>query len=242
MLQRMLELPEEVIGRYDLSALKVIPVSGSALPGDLSNHVMDVFGPKLYNLYGSTEVAWATIATPQDLRDAPGTAGKPPRGTTVRIYDDDGQELPTGETGRIFVGNEMLFEGYTGGGGKDRINGLMASGDVGHFDDEGRLFVDGRDDDMIVSGGENVFPAEVEDLLAKHEKVREAAVVGVEDEKFGQVLQAYVVTKGSVSEKTLQDYVKSNLARYKVPKKIEFMDELPRNATGKVLKRELVGD
>jgi acyl-CoA synthetase (AMP-forming)/AMP-acid ligase II len=240
MLQRMLELPEAVIGRYDLSALKVIPVSGSALPGDLSNHVMDVFGPKLYNLYGSTEVAWATIATPEDLRAAPGTAGKPPRGTTVRIYDEDGKVLPTGETGRIFVGNEMLFEGYTGGGGKDEIDGLMASGDVGHFDDEGRLFVDGRDDDMIVSGGENVFPAEVEDLLAKHKGVREVAVVGIDDEKFGQVLQAYVVKQGSVSEKALQDYVKENLARYKVPKRIEFIDEMPRNATGKIVKRDLI--
>jgi fatty-acyl-CoA synthase len=242
MLQRMLEVPEEVLGRYDLSALKVIPVSGSALPGELANEVMDVFGPKLYNLYGSTEVAWATIATPEDLRAAPGTAGKPPRGTVVKIYDEDANECPTGETGRIFVGNEMLFEGYTGGGGKDEINGLMASGDVGHFDDEGRLFVDGRDDDMIVSGGENVFPAEVEDLLSKHQNVKEAAVIGVDDEKFGQVLNAYVVKKGQVDEKTLKDYVKSNLARYKVPKQISFIDELPRNATGKILKRELTDD
>ncbi len=158
---------------------------------------MDLFGDNLYNLYGSTEVAWATIATPEDLREAPGTAGKPPRGTIVKLFDDDGEPVAQGDTGRIFVGNEMQFEGYTGGGGKDVIEGLMSSGDVGHFDEAGRLFVDGRDDDMIVSGGENVFPQEVEDLLAGHEKVAEAAVFGVDDEKFGQRLKAVVVTKGS---------------------------------------------
>jgi fatty-acyl-CoA synthase len=205
---------------------------------------MDLFGDNLFNLYGSTEVAWATIATPQDLREAPGTAGKPPRGTIVKLFDDDGKPVGRGETGRIFVGNEMQFEGYTGGGNKDVIEGLMSSGDVGHFDDAGRLFVDGRDDDMIVSGGENVFPQEVEDLLSGHEKIAEAAVFGVDDDEFGQRLKAVVVTKGdaSLSEDEVKKYVKSNLAGYKVPRDVEFIDELPRNATGKVLKRELKDD
>src|ERR687893_1473570 len=243
MIQRILELDDEVLRRYDLSKLRVVPVSGSALPGPQSERWMDLFGDNLYNLYGSTEVAWATIATPQDLREAPGTAGKPPRGTVVKIYDDDGKELPQGETGRIFVGNEMQFEGYTGGGNKDVIDGLMSTGDVGHFDEKGRLHVDGRDDDMIVSGGENVFPQEVEELLAGHDKIAEAAVFGVDDEKYGQRLKAVVVTKGGdLSEDEVKQYVKSNLAGYKVPRDVEFMDELPRNATGKVLKRELKGD
>jgi fatty-acyl-CoA synthase len=243
MIQRILELDDEVLSRYDLSKLRVVPVSGSALPGSQSDRWMDLFGDNIYNLYGSTEVAWATIATPEDLRDAPGTAGKPPRGTIVKLYDDDGKPVKKGETGRIFVGNEMQFEGYTGGGGKDVIDGLMSSGDVGHFDDKGRLFVDGRDDDMIVSGGENVFPQEVEDLLAGHEKIAEAAVFGVDDEKFGQRLKAVVVTTGGdLSEDEVKKFVKSNLAGYKVPRDVEFMDELPRNATGKVLKRELKGD
>src|SRR3954470_13800384 len=242
MLQRILELPEETIARYDLRALRVIAASGSALPGELATKVMDAFGDVLYNLYGSTEVAWATIATPKDLREAPGTAGRPPRGTVVKIYDDDGNEVSKGDTGRIFVGNEMQFEGYTGGGGKEVIQGLMYSGDVGHFDDGGPLFIDGRDDEMIVSGGENVFPAEVEDLLARHDSVSEGAIVGVEDEKFGQALKAFVVASGSQKpdESELKKYVKSNLATYKVPKQFVFLDELPRNQTGKVLKRELV--
>ena len=241
MLQRILELPEEVRSKYDTSTLRTVPVSGSALPGDLALRFMDEFGDVIYNLYGSTEVAWATIATPLDLRAAPGTAGKAPLGTTLRIYDENGNELPRGETGRIFVANEMLFEGYTGGGSKDVIDGLMSSGDVGYVDDQGRLFVEGRDDDMIVSGGENVFPQEVEDLIARQDGVEEVAVIGVDDDKFGQRLKAYVVKRkgAKVTEDSVKSAVKSNLARYKVPREVEFIKELPRNATGKVVKREL---
>ena len=204
---------------------------------------MDVFGDVLYNLYGSTEVAWATIATPADLRAAPGTAGSPPAGTIVRLLDSDGREVPRGETGRIFVGNEMMFDGYTGGGGKEIVDGLMSTGDVGRLDSEGRLFVEGRDDEMIVSGGENVFPREVEDLLSEHEEIEEVAVVGVSDEQFGQRLRAFVVLRAgaSLDEQAVQEHVKSNLARFKVPRDVLFMDELPRNATGKILKRELHG-
>jgi acyl-CoA synthetase (AMP-forming)/AMP-acid ligase II len=244
MLSRILELPAETIDRYDLRSLKIIGTSGSALPGPLATEVMDRFGDVLYNLYGSTEVAWATIAQPRDLRAAPGTAGKPPFGTVVKLLDEDGHEVSEGQTGRIFVGNELVFDGYTGGGNKDIIDGLMSTGDVGHFDGGGRLFVDGRDDEMIVSGGENVFPREVEDLLSHHEAVEEAAVVGVADEKFGQRLRAFVVltSDGAASEDDLKAYVKSNLASYKVPREIVFLEELPRNATGKVLKRVLAQD
>jgi fatty-acyl-CoA synthase len=242
MIQRILELDDDILKRYDLSKLRVVPVSGSALPGSQSERWMDLFGENLYNLYGSTEVAWATIATPEDLRAAPGTAGRPPRGTIVRIYDDDGKLIEQPDvTGRIYVGNEMQFEGYTGGGNKDVIDGLMSSGDVGHWDEGGRLFIDGRDDDMIVSGGENVFPAEVEDLLSGHEKIAEVAVFGVDDEKFGQRLKAVVVPrKGQkLTADEVKGFVKSNLAGYKVPRDVDFMDELPRTSTGKVLKREL---
>ncbi len=241
MLQRILRLPEETLAAYDLSSLRITSVSGSALPGELAIEWMDRFGDNVYNLYGSTEVAYATVATPEDLRAAPGTAGRPPRGTTVRLYDEAGQQVPQGEVGRIFVGNEMSFEGYTGGGGKEAIDGLLCSGDVGHIDAEGRLFIDGRDDEMIVSGGENVFPREVEDLLADHASVVEVAVIGVEDDEFGQRLKAFVVIAagGEVSEEELRAHIKANLASYKAPREIEFLEELPRNATGKVLKREL---
>jgi acyl-CoA synthetase (AMP-forming)/AMP-acid ligase II len=242
MLQRILDLEDDVRRGYDTSSLKTVPVSGSALSGELAKRFMDEFGEVVYNLYGSTEVAWVAIAGPQDLRDAPGTAGRAPRGTELRILGDDDRPVPDGETGRIFVRNSMLFEGYTGGGSKDMVGDLMSTGDVGRLDPEGRLFVEGRDDDMIVSGGENVFPQEVEETLAAHPKVTEAAVIGVEDEKWGQALKAYVVKKGSVSESALKKHVKENLAGYKVPREIAFIAELPRNPAGKVLKRELPDD
>jgi acyl-CoA synthetase (AMP-forming)/AMP-acid ligase II len=241
MIQRILQLPDETLDKYDLSSLRITSLSGSALPGELAIEWMDRFGDSVYNLYGSTEVAYATVATPEDLRAAPGTAGRPPRGTVVRLYDDAGKEVPRGEVGRIFVGNEMSFEGYTGGGGKEAIDGLLCSGDVGHLDPAGRLFIDGRDDEMIVSGGENVFPREVEDLLADHEAVVEVAVIGVEDEEYGQRLKAFVVAAADaeVDEEDLRAHIKANLASYKAPREIEFMEELPRNATGKILKRVL---
>jgi fatty-acyl-CoA synthase len=241
MIQRILALPDETLSSYDLSSLRITALSGSALPGELATAWMNRFGDSVYNLYGSTEVAYATVATPQDLRAAPGTAGRPPRGTTVRIIGADDRDVAPGEVGRIFVGNDMSFEGYTGGGGKEVIDGLLCSGDVGHIDAGGRLFIDGRDDEMIVSGGENVFPREVEDLLADHEAVAETAVIGVEDAEFGQRLKAFVVLKegAGASEDELKAHVKANLAGYKTPREVEFMDELPRNATGKILKREL---
>ncbi|HWC87983.1 MAG TPA: AMP-binding protein [Solirubrobacteraceae bacterium] len=241
MLQRILDLDPQELARYDTASLRILALSGSTLPAKLAERGLDAFGDVLYNLYGSTEVAWATIATPADLSAAPGTAGKPPRGTIVRLYDGDDHEVPAGERGRIFVGNKLLFEGYTGGGSKDMIDGLMATGDVGHFDADGRLFIEGRSDDMIVSGGENVFPAEIEDAIAGHPSVVEAAVIGVPDPDYGQRLKAFVVPHAGckLSEKQVKDHVRSNLARYKVPREVELIDGLPRNATGKVLRREL---
>jgi acyl-CoA synthetase (AMP-forming)/AMP-acid ligase II len=241
MLQRVMSLDAAVRGQYDLSDVRVVTSSGSALPGDLATRWMDQYGDHLYSTYGSTEVAYGSIATPADLRAAPGTAGRAPVGTVVRILDEAGREVADGTTGRIFVGNSMLFEGYTGGGGKEVVDGLMSSGDVGRIGADGRLFIEGRDDEMIVSGGENVFPQEVEDCLARHEAVVEAAAVGVDDDDFGKRLRAFVVLaeSGAATEDDLKAWVKDNLARYKVPREIVVMDELPRNATGKVLKRDL---
>jgi fatty-acyl-CoA synthase len=218
-----------------------VAVSGSALPGDLALRFMDRFGDILYNLYGSTEVAWASIATPEDLRAAPGTAGRPPPGTVVRLVDDDGHTIGPARRGRIFVGNSLLFSGYTDKSTKPILDGLMATGDTGHLDDAGRLFVDGRDDDMIVSGGENVFPREVEDLLADHPAVLECVVIGVPDDEFGQRLKAFVVLRPGreAGAEELRTYVRDRLARYKVPREVVFIDALPRNATGKVVRRDL---
>jgi len=241
MLQRILALPEDTLDKYPLPRLKAVASSGSALPGELPERWMDRFGDNLYSIYGSTEVAWASIATPQDLREAPGTAGGIPHATVVKILDQDGKELPVGGSGRIFVGNDLQFEGYTGGGHKEIIDGLMSTGDVGRFDSNGRLYVEGRDDEMIVSGGENVFPKEVEDCISTLDGIHEVAAVGVDDDDYGKRLRAFVVCVdgADVSEDDIRSHVKSNLARYKVPRDIVFLEELPRNATGKVLKREL---
>ncbi|MDQ6816130.1 MAG: acyl-CoA synthetase [Actinomycetota bacterium] len=241
MLRRILDVGEEAIAERDLGSLRIIFVSGSALGADLAQRAMKLFGPLVYNLYGSTELACATIATPEDLKAEPSSVGKVVRGSVVKVLDERGEELPAGPSGRIFVGNCMQFEGYTGGGSKEQISGLMSSGDVGHFDDEGRLFIDGRDDEMLVSGGENVFPAEIEELLTSHPSIEEAAAIGVEDEGFGQRLKAFVVVREgeTLGEEEVKEYVRENLARYKVPREVSFDDVLPRNQTGKVLKREL---
>jgi fatty-acyl-CoA synthase len=241
MLARLVDLGDQAIADHDLDHLRIIFVGGSQLGGELARRAMSAFGPIVYNLYGSTEIAYATIATPEDLAAEPDTVGGVVRGTIVKILDEDGAELPTGETGRIFVGNSSQFEGYTGGENKELVGGLISSGDVGHFDQHGRLFVDGRDDEMIVSGGENVFPHEVEELLSGHDAISEAAAIGVADDKFGQRLRAFVVLRDGarLSEDEIKDYVRQNLARYKTPRDVVFVDELPRNATGKVMKREL---
>ena len=241
MLQRILALGGDVLARYDTSSLRYIASSGSALGAPLATAVLRHFGPILYNIYGSTEVSLATVAGPADLQDAPSTAGRPVRGSVVQILDQAGRELGPDHVGRVFVGSASRFEGYTGGGGKEDIGGLLSSGDLGHFDRKGRLFIDGRDDDMIVSGGENVFPAEVEDLLTTHPAIAEAAVIGVADEEFGQRLQAFVVRRpgARLTQRQVKDHVRGQLARYKVPKSVVFVDSLPRTTTGKLRRVDL---
>lgn len=241
MLSRMLDALEAMETKPDLSSLKIVFVSGSQLGAELATRTMKDIGPVVYNLYGSTEIAFASIARPEDLQKNPATVGPVVKGVKVKIIDDNGVEVPQGQVGRIFVGNSMPFEGYTGGGGKQIIDGLMSSGDVGYFDHNGLLYVSGRDDEMIVSGGENVFPAEVEDLISGHPDVVEATALGVEDKEFGQRLRAFVVVRegAELSEDAVKDYVREHLARYKVPREVVFLSELPRNPTGKILKREL---
>ncbi|BBZ37015.1 long-chain-fatty-acid--CoA ligase FadD2 [Mycobacterium conspicuum] len=241
MLSRLLDAIEKMDRKPDLSSLKIIFVSGSQLGAELANRALKDFGPVIYNMYGSTEIAFATIAGPKDLELNPATVGPVVKGVKVKILDDNGHELPQGDVGRIFVGNAFPFEGYTGGGHKQIVDGLMSSGDVGYFDEHGLLYVSGRDDEMIVSGGENVFPAEVEDLISGHPDVVEATAIGVDDKEWGHRLRAFVVKKdgASVDEDAIKHYVRDHLARYKVPREVIFLEELPRNPTGKILKREL---
>ncbi|GAB3228939.1 long-chain-fatty-acid--CoA ligase FadD2 [Mycolicibacterium hippocampi] len=241
MLSRMLDELEKTAPKPDLSSLRIVFVSGSQLGAELATRALKDLGPVIYNLYGSTEVAYASIARPQDLSINPATVGPVVKGMKVKILDDNGNEVPRGEVGRIFVGNFFPFQGYTGGGGKQIIDGLLSSGDVGYFDDNDLLYVSGRDDEMIVSGGENVFPAEIEDLVSGHPEVVEATALGVEDKEWGARLRCFVVKVegASIDEDAIKTYVRENLARYKVPREVVFIDQLPRNPTGKILKREL---
>ena len=238
MIQRILRLDDDIKKKYDLSSLRIVMASGSAMSPDLRRAAMDLFGDVLYDLYGSTEIGWVTIATPEDMRKHEKTVGKAVPGIEVAVFSKDGDRLTTNETGELFVKSNILFEGYTSGEAKDEREGFMSIGDLGRLDDDGYLFVEGRADDMVVVGGENVYPVEVEEIIESMSGVDEAAVLGVTDEEYGEVLAAFVV--GSVSEDDVISRCKEELASYKVPKRVEVLDELPRTSTGKVLKRELI--
>jgi acyl-CoA synthetase (AMP-forming)/AMP-acid ligase II len=241
MFDRIMDLPDEVRNRYSGRSLRFAAASGSRMRPDVVTAFMDQFGDVIYNNYNATEAGMIATATPTDLRAAPDTAGKPAGGTEIRILDPEFNEMPTGEVGTIYVRNDTQFDGYTEGSTKDFQAGFMSSGDVGYLDEDGRLFVVGRDDEMIVSGGENVYPIEVEKTLAAHSDVTEAAVIGVDDEQYGQRLAAFVVLEpgSSADTETLKQHVRDNLANYKVPREISVLDELPRGSTGKILRAEL---
>jgi acyl-CoA synthetase (AMP-forming)/AMP-acid ligase II len=241
MFDRIMDLPAEVRNRYSGRSLRFAAASGSRMRPDVVTAFMDQFGDVIYNNYNATEAGMIATATPADLRAAPDTAGRPAGGTEIRILDPEFNEMPTGEVGGIYVRNDTQFDGYTSGATKDFHAGFMSSGDVGYLDEAGRLFVVGRDDEMIVSGGENVYPIEVEKTLAAHPEVAEAAVIGVDDEQYGQRLAAFVVLEpgGSATPDALKQHVRDNLANYKVPRELAVLDELPRGSTGKVLRNEL---
>jgi fatty-acyl-CoA synthase len=241
MLERIMELAASELDKYTLDALRFVSASGSRMRGEAVLAFMDRFGDKIYNSYNATEAGQISVASPGDLRHAPDTAGRPVTGTTVRLVDDEGNDVAPGEVGRIVVRGASEFDGYTTGDTKASLDGYMVSGDVGRLDADGRLYVVGRDDDMIVSGGENVYPVEIERTIGELPDVREVVVVGVDDEAFGQRLAAYVVpvADSSLDAETVRAHVKAQLASYKVPRDVVFLDELPRNASGKVVVRDL---
>ncbi|MGC2655648.1 MAG: acyl-CoA ligase FadD12 [Mycobacterium sp.] len=242
MFDRIVDLPDEVRRKYSGRSLRFATASGSRMRPDVVTRFMDEFGDVIYNNYNATEAGMIATATPEDLRAAPDTTGKPVPGTEIRILDEQLRELPTGAVGQIFVRNSSQFDGYTSGTTRDFHDDFMASGDVGRLDEAGRLYVVGRDDEMIVSGGENVYPIEVEKTLVTHPDVAEASVLGVDDEQYGQRLAAFVVltTGGSATPEALKQHVRDNLANYKVPREIVVLDELPRSSTGKIIRRDLL--
>ena len=238
MLRRIVRLDDDVKEKYDLSSLRILLASGSALSADLRKAVCQVFGPVLHDLYGSTEIGWVAIAGPDDIDAHPDSVGKPVGGIDVRIFDQDRNPAPTGTTGEIFIKSGILFEGYTSGEEKESIDGYMSIGDLGHLDEDGYLYIEGRSDDMVVVGGENIYPVEVEEVIQAVAGVSEASVLGAEDEEYGKILVAFY--EGEAEEKQVEKHCKDELASYKVPKRYFRLDELPRTSTGKVIKRELL--
>ena len=241
MLARILDLPQRVRARNPLSSLGVVLSSGDRLDPSLARRFMDAYGDILYNGYGSTEVGIGALATPIELRHAPETVGRPVAGCPVRIFDRNGRPVGPRVTGRIFVGGELTTEGYIGGGAKAVIERMTSTGDMGYLDNSGRLYIVGREDDMIVSGGENVYPRALENALAEHPDIAENAVIGVPDEQFGRRLVAFVVPRPrtDIDALALREYLKGKVSRFEQPRDIHIVGSIARNPAGKVIRKEL---
>jgi acyl-CoA synthetase (AMP-forming)/AMP-acid ligase II len=237
MIRRILALSDEEKKR-DLSSLRILLASGSAMSPEMRRETMELFGDVLFDLYGSTEAGWVAIATPEDIRGNGQTLGKPVPGVDVAVYSEDQKRLERGEHGELYINSDMVFEGYASGEETKEVDGFLSIGDLGYLDEEGRLFVEGRGDDMVVIGGENVYPVEIEEVIDGIDGVEDVAVVGMKDEEYGEVLAAFVV--GSVEPDTVKQTCKKELASFKVPKVVEVVDDLPRTSTGKVQKKELL--
>jgi len=244
MLARILGLSDEVRARNPVPSLRVVISAAARLDPSLAQRFMDTYGEVLYSCYGSSEVGIGSLATPADLRETAETVGRPIPGCPVAILDENDRPVEPHITGRVFVGGGLTFDSYTGGSRKDVVARMTDTGDMGYFDEAGRLFIVGREDDMIVSGGENVYPRAVENALGKHPNVADHAVIGVSDEDFGQRLAAFVVPRpgADIDEAELREYLKDKVSRFEQPRDITVVTEIPRNPTGKVLRKGLGHD
>ena len=241
MLARIMELPRQVRARNPVPSLRVVISSGDRLDPSLVRRFMGAYGDILYNAYGATEVGIGALATPAELRHAPETVGRPVAGCPVRIFSRNGRPVGPRVTGRIFIGGELTTDGDTGGDAKVVIDQMTSTGDMGYLDNMGRLYIVGREDDMIVSGGENVYPRALENALAERPDIAENAVVGVPDEQFGRRLAAFIVPRvgNDVDVSALREYLKGKVSRFEQPRDIHVVSSIPRNSAGKVLRKEL---
>ena len=245
MLLRVQKLPEDVLSRYDISSLKAVGVGAATVPHSLKEWIIEHLGDDvLWEAYGISEAGMVTFASPADQLNKPGTSGRPFEGVEIEIVDQDWNRLPAGEEGEIAVSTPVLLRNYLGGDalGEDVISdGFYRSGDVGYIDSDGYLFITDRIKDMIIAGGVNIYPAEIEKVIVTHPDVIDAAVIGVPDEDFGEKVLAFIVPKPGKkpTEEEFAEFFEGRLAKYKSPREIVFLDELPVNPTGKVLKVEL---
>ena len=244
MLHRLMALPDEVFRRYDLRSLRAVFCGGAQLPSTLAARALDRLGPVLFNFYGATETGLVTVASPDDLRACPGTIGRAVPGAEIRLLGESGREVRMGEVGELYTRNSMLVSGYHGdeaATASSLRDGFFSVGDLATVDSEGRFQIVGRQRDMVISGGVNVYPAEVEAAIETHASVAQVAVIGIADEEWGERLRAFVVRRPGcdVDAPTLRAWCRDRLSGAKVPKEYVFLDALPANPTGKILKREL---
>ncbi|MDB5520678.1 MAG: long-chain fatty acid--CoA ligase [Tardiphaga sp.] len=242
---RLMKLPQAVREKYDISSLKHIIHAAAPCPADVKRAMIDWWGPIIYEFYGSTESGAVTFANSEDALKKPGTVGKIAPGAELKFVGDDGQELPQGEIGEIYsriAGNpDFTYHNKPEKRGEIDRDGFITSGDVGYLDADGYVFICDRKRDMVISGGVNIYPAEIEAALHAIPGVHDCAVFGIPDAEFGEALMAVVEPQPGVSFDIpkLRADLKTVLADYKVPKHIEIGHNLPREDSGKIFKRRL---
>ncbi|MES4792850.1 MAG: hypothetical protein C4321_07525 [Chloroflexota bacterium] len=243
-LKRIVSLPPDVLARLDMSSMRSLVANAAPVPYALKREIVEKLGDWfLFEVYGSTELGVDTVLRPEDQLRKPGSCGRPYGGIRIRIVGDDGRDLPPGEVGEVFVATPLAMDGYHRS--EEQLAELdrewKSVGDMGYLDEEGYLYICDRKKDMIISGGVNIYPAEIEAVLHAHPDVVDCAVFGVPSEEWGESVHAVVVPRpgSGLDAATLEAHVAEHLAGYKRPRSWEFRDELPRTESGKLLKRVL---
>ena len=244
MYRRLVDLPKETFDKYDTSTLRRLVTGAALMPVPLQEAIAARFGHKLCDFYGSTETGWNTLAKPEDLARKPGSIGKVIEGNEIKLLDKQGALVKPGEVGQLYVRSMMQIDGYHANDEATQASmrdGFFSVGDLAYQDADGYYFLAGRKTDMVISGGVNIYPKEVEDGLHQHPAVIDAAVVGVPHDEWGESLRAFVVLRpeASATEAEIKAFCKEKMADFKCPREVFFVEELPRNPTGKVLKKDL---
>jgi long-chain acyl-CoA synthetase len=244
--RRLLALPEDVRAAADVSSLTHVIHAAAPCPVEVKRRMLEWWGPVIYEYYGATE-GGGTLVTPTEWLERPGTVGRPWPGSEVRVVDDDGRPCPAGVPGAVWLSLGLADFQYHRDEEKTRAGrraGFFTVGDVGYLDEDGYLFLCDRKTDMIISGGVNIYPAEIESVLFTHPAVGDAAVFGIPDEEWGEQVKAVVEAApgrapGQQLERDLIEFCRQRLAAYKCPRSIDFVEALPREPTGKLAKRKL---
>lgn len=244
LLMRIVNLPDEVKARYDVTSMTSIVVAAAPCPFELKRKVLDLFGPSLYEFYGASETGMNTLMTPDEHLRKPGSCGRVVAGQDVKILDEQGNECPVGMPGEVFVkAGGMIDEYYKNPEATNEAwrDEYFTVGDVGYFDEDGYLYISDRKKDMIISGGVNIYCAEIENVIHAHPKVWDVAVIGIPNEEFGEQVHAIVQPKPDehLTPQDIIGWVGDHLADYKKPRSVEFRDEFPRDEAGKIRKRDL---